>query len=100
MAAELDRRLEKYAELAVRVGANVEAGQTVFISAIVQHAPIVRALTRASYAAGARYVDVFYTDQHVRKAKLELGPDEAIGYTPEWLKERWGAMAGNARIAT
>jgi aminopeptidase len=100
MAAELDQRLEKYAELAVRVGANVEPGQTVFISAIVEHAALVRALTRASYAAGARYVDVLYTDQHVRHAKLELGGDEAVGYTPEWLKERALAAPGNARIAT
>ena len=34
MAAPVDERLERYAELAVRVGANVEAGQTVFIGAI------------------------------------------------------------------
>jgi aminopeptidase len=100
MAAELDQRLEKYAELAVRVGANVAPGQNVFISAIVQHAPLVRALTRASYAAGARYVDVLYGDQHVRHAKLELGPDEAVGHTPDWLKERMRAAEGNARIAT
>jgi aminopeptidase len=100
MATELDQRLEKYAELAVRVGANVQPGQTVFVSAIVEHAPIVRALTRAAYAAGARYVDVAYTDQHVRHAKLEFGGEEAIGYTPEWLKERMRAAEGNARIAT
>lgn len=100
MAAELDERLEKYAELAVKVGANLQPGQTLFITAIVQHAPLVRALTRAGYAAGARYVDVLYTDQHVRKAKLELGPEEAVGYSPEWLKERWSAMAGNAMFGT
>ena len=96
MAAQLDERLEKYAELAVHVGANVQPGQTFFITAIVQHAPLVRALTRAAYKAGARYVDVLYTDQHTRKAKLELGPKEAVGHTPEWLKERWSAMPGNA----
>ena len=32
MAAELDPRLEKYAELAVRVGANVAPGQIVFVA--------------------------------------------------------------------
>ncbi|HEX5448575.1 MAG TPA: aminopeptidase [Gaiellaceae bacterium] len=100
MAAELDERLEKYAELAVKVGTNLQPGQDLFITAIVQHAPLVRALTRAGYAAGARYVDVLYTDQHVRKAKLELGPEGAVGYSPEWLKERWSAMAGNATFGT
>ncbi|HEY2326372.1 MAG TPA: aminopeptidase [Gaiellaceae bacterium] len=96
MATELDPRLEKYAELAVRVGANLQKGQTLFITAIVQHAPLVRALTRAGYAAGAKYVDVLYTDQHVRKAKLQEGPEGAVGYAPEWMKERWRAMSGNA----
>ena len=88
MAVDLDARLERYAELAVRVGANVEEGQNVFIVSQIEHAPLARALTRAAYAAGARYVDVNYRDQHVRKAMIELGPDEALTYTPDWLKER------------
>ena len=37
--------------------------------------PLARALARQSYAAGARYVDVHYGDQYVRKAMIELGPD-------------------------
>jgi aminopeptidase len=86
--AALDERLERYAELAVRIGVNVARGQTVFITARVEHAPFARALTRASYAAGARYVDVFYTDQHVRRAMIEYGPDAALGQTPAWLVER------------
>ena len=61
-------RLERYAELAVRVGANVGEGQVVQIGGYVQHAPLVRALARAAYAAGARWVDVRYTDPHVRRA--------------------------------
>jgi aminopeptidase len=93
-------RLERYAELAVRVGANVEEGQNVFILSQIEHAPLARALTRAAYAAGARYVDVNYRDQHVRKAMIELGPDEALTYTPDWLKERAEALAGAAMIAT
>ena len=93
-------RLERYAELAVRVGANVEEGQNVFILSQIEHAPLARALTRAAYAAGARYVDVNYRDQHVRKAMIELGPDEALTYTPDWLQERAEALAGAAMIAT
>jgi aminopeptidase len=93
-------RLERYADLAVRVGANVEEGQNVFILTQIEHAPLARALTRAAYAAGARYVDVNYRDQHVRKAMIELGPDEALTYTPDWLKERAEALAGAAMIAT
>jgi len=100
MAADLDERLERYAALAVGVGANVADGQTVFVDALLEHAPLARALTRAAYAAGARVVDVHYVDQHVRRALIELGPDEALSHTPPWLCERWRAMDGNARIAT
>jgi aminopeptidase len=93
-------RLERYAELAVRVGANVEEGQNVFVNAMIEHAPLARALTRAAYAAGARYVDVTYRDQHVRKAMIELGPDDALTHTPRWMKERSEAHAGAASIFT
>jgi aminopeptidase len=100
MAAELDQRLERYAELAVRVGANVQKGQTLFVSGAVAHAPLLRAMARAGYAAGARYVDVQYVDQHIRKAMIGLGPDDALQYTPGWLKERAAAMEGNASLGT
>ena len=96
----LDERLERYAELAIRLGANVEPGQTVFLGAMIEHAPLARALARAAYAAGARYVDVRYTDQHVRRAMIELGPDDALEHTPQWLKTRMKATSGNALVAT
>jgi aminopeptidase len=95
-----DGRVDRYAELAVRVGANVAEGQTLFITSLVAHAPLARALARAGYDAGARYVDVLFVDPHVRRAKLRLGPDGALAYTPDWLQERARAMAGNANIAT
>ncbi len=100
MAIELDERLERYAAVAIEVGANVEAGQRVYISARIEHAPLARALTRAAYKAGARYVDVAYVDQHVRRAMIELGPDEALTYSPPWLVSRWEEMEGQALVGT
>jgi aminopeptidase len=95
-----DERLARYADLAVRVGANVQEGQTVFVLTQVEHAPLARALAQAAYKAGARYVDVSYQDPHVRKAMIELGSDETLTYTPDWLKTLWRAASGNALIAT
>ena len=54
-------RVDAYAELAVRVGANVQPGQLVDVIARVEHAEVARAVARAAYSAGARYVDVHYT---------------------------------------
>jgi len=96
----MDERLERYAELAVRVGANVQPGQEVFLHGLVEHADLVRALTRQSYKAGASYVHVLYSDQHVRRAMIELGPDEALTYSPEWLKKLTEAHAGHAMLGT
>jgi len=81
-------RLDEYARLIVRVGLNVDRGQNLAITAYVEAAPLVRAVTRAAYEAGARFVDVWYVDEHVRKAMLELAPDEVIGWTPPWVLER------------
>jgi len=81
-------RLQRYAELAVQVGANVAPGQLVAVGGLVEHAPLVREIARAAYASGARYVDVGYGDNHLRRALIELGPEEALTWTPPWTLER------------
>jgi aminopeptidase len=83
-----DQRLERYAQLAVRVGLNLQPGQVLGINALIEHAPLVRAIAREAYAAGARYVDVFYNDQHVRRAHIELAADAELGHSPAWLVGR------------
>jgi aminopeptidase len=83
-----DGLIERYAELAVRVGANVQPGQLVEVLGRIEHAPVVRAVTRAAYAAGASYVDVYYSDQHIRRAMIEGADDDVLSWTPPWLLSR------------
>ena len=78
-----DERLRRYAELAVRVGANVQPGQEVVVLCQVEHVATARAVTREAYRAGARRVIVRYADQHLRRAAIELGPADALGVSPE-----------------
>jgi aminopeptidase len=80
--------LHEYAVLAVRVGINVQRGQDVTIVGEVDHAPFVRAITRAAYQEGARLVQVEYLDAHVRRARAELASDEAVGWAPPWMLQR------------
>src|SRR5580704_2658817 len=95
----MGERLERYAELVVRAGANVQPGQELFlVTAAVEHSELARALTRQAYRAGAAYVHVLYRDEHARRAMIELGPDEALTYSPAWLKEFVRSFAGNALI--
>jgi len=96
----MDERLERYAELVVRVGANVQPGQEVFVQTAVEDHDMARALVRQSYGAGAAYVHALYRDGHARRAMIELGPDSALTYAPEWEKRLRAQMAGNAVIAT
>ncbi|HEX6763366.1 MAG TPA: aminopeptidase [Gaiellaceae bacterium] len=82
-------REERYAELIVRVGANVRPGQLVDVLAGPEHAEMVRAVAREAYRAGARYVDVRYVDPHVKRALIESNaPDDVLSWTPPWLLSR------------
>jgi aminopeptidase len=96
-----EERLDAYARLIVRVGANLRPGQELGIVAFLEHAPLVRALARVAYEEGARHVDVLYTDPHVRRALVELGPDESLEWSPPWLIQRLERLSEvqGARIA-
>jgi aminopeptidase len=92
-------RTARYAELVVRIGANVQPGQTLLINGHVEHAPFARALAEAAYARGARYVDVWYWDPHVKHSRIAHAPLESLAETPAWLDERArAAVDGGAYI--
>jgi aminopeptidase len=80
-----DERLDRFADLVVRTGANVQPGQDVVLMYLVEHVPIARAVTRAALAAGARRVLPYVVDLHLRKAAIELGPEDALGQSPDYL---------------
>jgi aminopeptidase len=86
---EAQDRLQRYAQLTVRVGLNLQPGQLLGINALLEHAPFVRAITREAYVQGARYVDVQYTDQHVRRAHIQHAADDQLGYSPPWTVQRY-----------
>ncbi len=87
-----DERLRRYAELTVRVGANVQPDQDVVVMCLIGHAEVARAVAREAYRAGARHVVVLYSDLHLRRAAIELGPEEELGWSPPYLLDwmrRW-----------
>jgi aminopeptidase len=80
--------LDDYARLAVRVGVNLEPGQDVTVLCYIEHAPLVRAIARVAYAEGARRVDTYYVDLHLRREKAAHAPDDVVGWTPPWMLQR------------
>jgi aminopeptidase len=79
-----ETRLERYAEVVVRVGANVQPGQTVYVVADVAHVEVVRAVAEQAYRAGALRVVVDYGDARVRLAALRHGPLEGLTASSDW----------------
>jgi len=77
-------RLGRLARLAVEVGANVQPGQLVVVSGLVEHAALAREVARAAYRAGARLVAPRYSDRHFTRALVELGPEDSLSLTPAW----------------
>lgn len=78
------QQLEKYAELAVKVGVNVEPGQTLMISASIDTAEFVRLITEKAYQAGAKQVYIEWQDPICTRLKYELAPTEAFDEYPRW----------------
>ncbi|HEY8724777.1 MAG TPA: aminopeptidase [Gaiellaceae bacterium] len=92
----MPERIDAYADLIVRIGANVQPGQTFFVNALPEHVDLARALARSGYRAGAAYVDVRYSDPHVNRARIELAPEDSLTHSPDWLIERADALEGSA----
>ncbi len=80
----MDDLLDRYARLVMRVGINIQPGQEAHIRAMLEHAPLVRALVKAGYEAGARHIEVEFEDVEVLRSQIALAPDEAVGTAPKW----------------
>ena len=70
--------IQKYAELIVRSGIALKAGEKVIISANVDQEDFVTLLVEEAYRLGAKRVIVQWTSQKVSKANLLYGDEEEL----------------------
>jgi len=75
------------AEVAVRVGVNLQPGQNLVILAPAAHTGPVRAAARAAYDAGARHVRTIFSDEILDRLHMERAPEEALAEFPQWLAD-------------
>ncbi len=73
-----DLLLEKYADFIVRIGCNVQPGQTLIIGSPLEAAPLCRLCVKSAFAAGARDVKVNWSDGVVSRTRMEMGDEEAL----------------------
>ncbi|MDQ0087657.1 aminopeptidase [Paenibacillus anaericanus] len=82
--SHFQEKLEKYAELAVKVGANVQKGQTLIVNATIDSAELVRIIVKQAYEAGARSVKVNWTDDTVTRLRYDMAAEESFLDEPKW----------------
>ena len=92
-----NNRLERFADLAVRVGANVQPGSGVLVTADTAHLEIARAVVERAYAAGAAWVEVEWSDGPIRRSRLTHASIQELTRSRPWAIERikeWAAERG------
>jgi aminopeptidase len=89
--------LERFADLVVRAGANVQPGSGVLLRADIAHLEIARAVVERAYAAGAAWVEVDWQDGPIRRSRLAHTSMESLTRPRPWAIERtreWAAERG------
>ncbi|MBY5899953.1 aminopeptidase [Rhizobium leguminosarum] len=94
-------KLEKLAEVAIKVGLQLQKGQDLVITAPVVALPLVRLITKHAYQAGAGLVSAFYSDEETTLARYQYGSDESFDRASGWLYEGMAKAYANgaARLA-
>ncbi|ASW53458.1 aminopeptidase [Plantactinospora sp. KBS50] len=80
--------LQRFADLVVRVGVNVQPDQGVVVRADTAHLETARAVVQQAYAAGAGWVDVDWTDGPIRRSRLLHATPAELTRTRPWTLER------------
>lgn len=93
--------MDRLAQLAVRVGLNLQPEQELVMTAPSAALPLARAVTAEAYRAGAKLVTPILSDAEIARARFAHGHGSGFDHAPGWL---YGAMAqayesGAARLA-
>nr|WP_246584207.1 aminopeptidase [Thermus brevis] len=93
--------LERLADLAIRVGLNLERGQEVIATAPIEAVDFVRLLAEKAYEHGASLFTVLYGDNLLSRKRLSLAPEDGLDKAPAWLYEGMAKAfrEGAARLA-
>jgi aminopeptidase len=92
-------RLERFADLVVRVGANVRPGSFVLLRTDVAHLEIARAVVERAYVAGASWVEIDWSDGPIRRSQVTHAGIERLTRTRPWVMERTAAWAAEQGVS-
>jgi len=94
-----EEKLRAYAELAVKVGVNIQPGQYLLVNTSVDALDFARLVVKEAYKAGAGRVHVNFSDDEMDRAFFEHASEDEFNRYPQWvvkmrdeLIERKGAL--------
>ncbi|GAB4268026.1 MAG: aminopeptidase [Pararhodobacter sp.] len=95
------QKLDRLAEVAVRVGLNLQPGQELILTAPVTALPLVRGIAEHAYRAGAALVTPILSDDQVTLARYRHGTETAFDSAAGWLFDGMAEAydRGAARLA-
>jgi aminopeptidase len=96
-----EEKLDQLAEVAVRVGLGLQAGQELVMTASLDALPLARRITEHAYRAGASLVTTLYSDDEATLMRYHFAADESFDHAANWLYDGMGAAfkSGAARLA-
>ena len=80
----LEKNLEKYAELAIKVGINLKEGEGLIIAGNADTLPLARKIAKKAYEAGAKHVELLLDDDEITLSRYEYGKDFVFDSYPDW----------------
>lgn len=87
-----EAKLREYAELIVKIGANVQKGQRVRLQTGVDQVQLATMVTEECYKAGASYVEVIWECGPINKLNYQYASAETLGTVQTWEEERLKQM--------
>lgn len=92
--------LTKFAQLAVRIGVNIQKGQPLYIKGPVEAYEFIRLCVKEAYEAGASEVFVDYNDGVRIRLDYEYVETDVLKKVPEWylMKTKEGIEKGMAML--
>ncbi len=81
---EFERNLNRYADLAVEVGVNIQPGQRLLIWSSIEFAPLVEKVAVRAYQRGARLVETLWNDPQLLLARFEYAPRDSFDEVSTW----------------
>ncbi len=84
-----NKQMEKFAELAVRVGANMQKDQEVVIRCDVQCADFAHLIAQKAYEFGAKFVHMEWLDEKLDRINMLNASKEALSDIPNYRTALW-----------